>query len=174
MDGVKLFFVLRGWRLDQGHRVTIPRSNDVFDLKLLIISACGDALRGVPVDQIRLYGVSIASDDELDRLDLTDHPPLLPKTTIGHLFPEIPGEDYYIIVVNGMVLRRGLICVFSQFIVHELTLFFLQLFSASPNFSSSAHLLLATTTDRELPEPRTLLMPARQSLSFHGMASGTA
>lgn len=37
--------------------------------------------------------------------------PLLPKTTIGQLFPDIPGEDYYIVVANGMTLRRYLIRV---------------------------------------------------------------
>ena len=48
--------------------------------------------------------------DELDPLDPTDHPPLLPKTTIGQLFPDIPREDYYIVVANGMMLRRSYLC----------------------------------------------------------------
>ena len=60
MEGVKLFFVLRGWRLDQSLRVTILRSNNVFDLKLLTISVCG-VLRGVPANHVRLYGVPIAN-----------------------------------------------------------------------------------------------------------------
>ena len=112
MGDVKLFFVLCGWRLDESLRVTIPRGADVFDLKLDIISACGDALRGVPVNRVRLYGVSIANDDELGRLDLKDTPPLDPRTTIGELFPGIPGKSDLIFVANGMMLRCGLICVF--------------------------------------------------------------
>ena len=94
--------------MGQSFGVTVSRDKSISDLRECIIAKCSYVLRDVPVNHIKLYGVSIASDDELDRLDLTDHPPLLPRTTIGQLFPKITGEDYYIIVVNGMMLHWSL------------------------------------------------------------------
>ena len=99
MGDVKLFFVLRGWRLDQSLRVTIPRGDDVFDLKLLIISACGDVLRRVPVNHVDLYRVSIDNGDDLARVNLADNPPLSPRDIIGTLFPDHPERNEYILVV---------------------------------------------------------------------------
>ena len=57
------------------------------------------------------YCISIVDDSELARLNLEDNQPLLPRTTIGELFPGIPGKSDYTLVANGMMLCCGLICV---------------------------------------------------------------
>ena len=105
MGDVTLYCLFQGEPLGQSFGVTVSRDKSVSDLRKCIIAECGNVLRDVPVNHIRLYHVLIGNDDDLGRLDLTDHPPLLPRTTIGQLFPEIPGEDDYIIVVNSMMIK---------------------------------------------------------------------
>jgi hypothetical protein len=104
MGDVELFCLLQGDPLEQSFKVIIPRGNDVHDLKRLIIAECGDVLKGVAVRTLLLYRVSIADDSELRQLDIENNPPLFPRATIGTLFPDTPGENEYILVVNGMML----------------------------------------------------------------------
>ena len=112
MGDVKLFCLLPGLRLEQSFGVKLSRESDIDDLRKLIIAKCANQLQGVDANCLSLYRVSIAHSSEIQQLNLTDTPPLQPITTIGTLFPDGPGENEYIFIVNGMMmLRRGLICV---------------------------------------------------------------
>ena len=107
MGDVKLFCLLPGWRLEQCFGIEISRESDIDDLKSLISTRYGDELGGVSKLGLVLYCVSIANGDELSRLDVQDNPPLLPRTIIGTLFPDIPGANDYIFVTNGMTRRMA-------------------------------------------------------------------
>ena len=112
MGDVDLFCLIQGGSLEQSFHVTISREKHVSYLRKLIIAECANQLQGVDANCLSLYRVSIAYSSEIQQLNLTDTPPLQPRTTIGTLFPDGPGENEYIFIVNGMMmLRRGLICV---------------------------------------------------------------
>ena len=111
MGDVALFCLFQGDPFEQSFRVTMSREDYVSDLRKLIIAECANMLQGVDAHRLSLYCISIADNNELARLDLRDTPPLHPRTTIGTLFPDGPGENEYIFIINGMVLRCGLICV---------------------------------------------------------------
>ena len=89
----------------------MSREDSVSNLRELIITECADLLQGVATRHLLLYRASIAHSSEIRHLDLKDTPPLHPRTNIGTLFPNGPGENEYIFIVNGMMLRCGLICV---------------------------------------------------------------
>ena len=111
MGDVDLFCLIQGGSLKKSFHVTISREKHVSYLRKLIITECANQLQGVDVNCISLYRVSIAHSSEIQQLNLTDTSLLEPRTTIGTLFPDGPGENEYIFIVNGMMLRCGLICV---------------------------------------------------------------
>ena len=111
MGDVDLFCLIQGESLEHSFHVTISREKHVSYLRECIIAKCGGKLEGVTPGDLRLYCISVVDDSELARLDVQDNPPLLPRTIIGTLFPNGPGENEYIFIVNGMMLRCGLICV---------------------------------------------------------------
>ena len=107
MGDVKLFCLLPGWRLEQCFGVKISRESDVDDLKSLISARCSAALGGLDDLGLVLYCISIADSDELARLDIQGKLPLSPRAIIGTLFPDMPGENEYILVTNGMTHRMA-------------------------------------------------------------------
>ena len=111
MGDVDLFCLVQGGSLKQSFHVTISREKHVSYLKESINAKCANQLQGVDANCLSLYRVSIAYSSEIQQPSLTDTPPLQPRTTIGTLFPDGPGENEYIFIVNGMMLRCGLICV---------------------------------------------------------------
>ena len=111
MGDVKLFCLLPGCRLEQSFGVKLSREKHVSYLRKIITAKCANQLQGVDAKCLTLYRVSIAHSSEIQQLNLTDTPPLQPRTTIGTLFPDGPGKNEYIFIVNGMMLRCGLICV---------------------------------------------------------------
>ena len=111
MGDVALFCLLQGDPIEQSIRVTMSREDCVFNLRKLIVAECADVLEGVATHRLLLYRVSITHSNEIQQLDLKDTPPLDSRTTIGTLFPDGPGENEYIFIVNGIMLRCGLICV---------------------------------------------------------------
>ena len=112
MGDVELFCLLQGDPLEKSFPVTINREDNVANLRKLVVAECPDVLKGVVARHILLYCVTIADSSEISQLSLKDTPPLDPRTTIGELFPGIPGKSDLIFVANGMMLRCGLICVF--------------------------------------------------------------
>ena len=111
MGDVALFCLLQDDPIERSFRVKMSREDYISDLRELIITECANRLQGVDANLLSLYRFSIAHSSEIRHLDLKDIPPLHPRTTIGTLFPDGPGENEYIFIVNGMVLRCGLICV---------------------------------------------------------------
>ena len=109
MGDVDLFCLIQGGSLKKSFHVTISREKHVSYLRKLIITECANQLQGVDVNCISLYRVSNAHSSEIQQLNLTDTSLLEPRTTIGTLFPDGPGETEYIFIVNGMMLRCGLI-----------------------------------------------------------------
>ena len=103
MGDVKLFCLLLGQRLEQSIRVKLSRECDVHDLRKCIMAEYGDKLKGITPDDIFLYRISTVDNGELARLNLKENQPLLPRTTIGALFPDGPGDKDYIFIVNSMM-----------------------------------------------------------------------
>ena len=88
----------------------MSREDNVSRLRVSIIAKCANVLQGVDAHLLSLYRVSIAHSSEIQQLDLKNTPQLHSRTTIGTLFPDGPGENEYIFIVNGIMLRCGLIC----------------------------------------------------------------
>ena len=109
MGDVKLFCLLPGQRLEQSFGVKLSRESDVDDLRECIIAKRGGKLEGVAPDDPFLYRISAVDNSELARLNLEENQPLLPRSTIGTLFPDGPGENEYIFIVNGMYSK----CIIS-------------------------------------------------------------
>ena len=108
MGDVKLFCLIQGESLEQCFQVKLSRESNINDLRNCIITECADELEGVAARHILLYCVSIADSSEIPQLSLKNTLPLHPRTTIGKLFPDGPGENDYILVANGMM--RSYLC----------------------------------------------------------------
>ena len=82
----------------------------MFHTSECIIARCGGKM-GVAPGDLCLYRISVVDGSKLARLDLEENQPLLPRTTVAALFPDILGESDYVLVANRIMLRCGLICV---------------------------------------------------------------
>ena len=96
--------------LYQSFAVTMPSNMRVGHLRQYIFGLCRHRLEDViRAADLLLYRVSVSSDAELAQLDLEGSLPLAHRATIGALFADRLGPTEYILVVDGMMQRCGLI-----------------------------------------------------------------